>query len=302
MAEEQPQSKPLVERANVWVSVFTAVAALVVGATQQRPASSVALAIGVVALLIGAAVFLLTARKGAQRRFSRTIRLTTVITSVILVVGAITAFVVPASRDALVHDVLGFPSPAKDIRIAGVAIRANDNAYEIEVTALNKLRTEELVDEVELRVETPCKPDAAADQRYRIGSEFRVDAVDQNGSRLRGKAFREGDDGQFYSVVTGVILRCPGRGLGVTARLGVGTVLPPGQHSKITVEVPRTLEVDDTTPTPTPLSGSATPPPPSKVHVAVPMPIEGQSSGQGERLHVTLTVGERRVKITHTTG
>jgi hypothetical protein len=302
VAEEQPQSKPLVERANVWVSVFTAVAALVVGATQQRPASSVALAIGVMALLIGAAVFLLTARKGVQRRFSRTVRIATVITSVILVAGAITAFAVPASRGALVHDVLGFPSPAKDVRIADVAIRSNDNAYEIEVTTLNKLRTEELAHEIELRVETPCKPVSPADQRYRIGSEFRVDAADQNGSRLRGKAFREGDNGQFYSVVTGVILRCPGGGVGVTARLGVGAVLPPGQHSKITVEVPRTLEVDDTTPTPTLLSGSATPPPPRKVHVAVPMPVAGQSPGQGERLQVTLTVGERRAKITHTTG
>lgn len=39
MADHQPQSKPLVERANVWVSVFAAVVALIVGATQQRPAS-----------------------------------------------------------------------------------------------------------------------------------------------------------------------------------------------------------------------------------------------------------------------
>lgn len=39
------EQKPVVERANVWVSVFAAVVALIVGATQQRPASSVALAV-----------------------------------------------------------------------------------------------------------------------------------------------------------------------------------------------------------------------------------------------------------------
>lgn len=56
MADHQPQSKPLVERANVWVSVFAAVVALIVGATQQRPASSVASAVGITVVLTGAAV------------------------------------------------------------------------------------------------------------------------------------------------------------------------------------------------------------------------------------------------------
>lgn len=214
----------------------------------------------------------------------------TAVTSVVLVITTATAFAVPASHDVLVHDVLGFPSPAREVRIADVDIRESDTAYEVEITVVNKLRAEELVDEVEFRVEKPCAQAPAGPGHYRIDSEFRLGATDEKGSRLVGKAFREGDDGRFHSVVAGGMTVYRGGGGSFTVRVGVGMVLAPGQHSKIVVvvEVPRTLEVEDTRPVPQPVPSGAptamTPPQPRKASVAVTMPTTSLSASGTERL------------------
>ncbi|NUT90625.1 MAG: hypothetical protein HOY78_01220, partial [Saccharothrix sp.] len=136
---------------------------------------------------------------------------------------------------------------------------------------------------------------------YRIDSAFQAGATDESGTRLVGKALRKGDDDRFYSTVVGSMTVCADGGVALTARLGVGTVLPPGQHSKIVVEVPKKLEVEDTKPA-APVPSGGTPAPPRKVDVAVKMPTAGPATAKGPKLRVTLTVGERRAKVTHTTG
>ena len=53
----------------------------------------------------------------------------------------------------------------------------------------------------------------------------------ENGSTLAGSAFRPGEDGDFSSVVTGAMTVCADGNASVSLQLGVGTLLPPGQHT-----------------------------------------------------------------------
>jgi hypothetical protein len=73
------------------------------------------------------------------------------------------------------HRCPGFVTwPAIDVRIADVEIRESDTAYEIGVTVLNRLRTEQFVDTMELTIATPCPPPApTASLNYRVDSSFR---------------------------------------------------------------------------------------------------------------------------------
>ena len=65
-----------------------------------------------------AGVLLITARGNGKRRFPP---------------------VVPVSRDALVHDVLGFPSVPQGVRIARVGVPENTDTYRVVIMVLNKL-------------------------------------------------------------------------------------------------------------------------------------------------------------------
>lgn len=307
MAEPQAQSKPLVERANTWLTVLGAVISLVVGVTQQRPASAVALAIGVVVVLVGVVIFVTTAKtESDQPRFPVKVRRAALAASAGFTVIIATVFVVPASREAIVHNVLGFPSVAQEVRIVDVNVAQNDTAYQVKIVVLNALSTEEWVHDVTLKLDRPCAS-VAQPGHYAIDAAFQVVSTDEKGTTLAGTALQRGDDGRFYAPVVGAMTECAGGKPSISVKLGVGTLLPAGQHTTITLDVPKIIEVLDTRPVPVP------PPPPGsfaptetattqesrKVAIAVAMPTGGPSDDPNTRLTVTLFVGESRTQITH---
>jgi Helix-turn-helix domain len=301
-----PQSNPLIERTATWLAVLGTVISLVFGVTQQRPASTVALAIGLLIVLTGTVIFVTIATtKDGLRRFPVKVRRATLIAWTLLGLATTTAFAVPTSREAMVHDVLGFPSVSQQVRVVDVNVALNDNSYRVEIIVLNKLRTEELVHDVQMDVD----PDgclAAPHANYKIDAAFRLVVTGENGATLTGNAIRPDDDGLFYSPVAGTMRNCDGTSTAnsLSLTLGVGTPLPPGQHTTISLEVPRTIEVEVPDPQPSaphssPAPRPTTPPTPQKINVAVHIPV-GPATDPSAVLTVTLLVGDSREKISHT--
>jgi hypothetical protein len=240
-------SKKPWDHAGTIIGVVGALVAVFVAITQQRPASAVAVAVAIALLAGYGVVWIMRAKSTKGRpRFPRA-RWVAITAVAAVLIGAGTAFIVPGSRAVITHDILGFPSISKDVKIVNVLVAESDSSYRISIVTWNGTEREELATRVKL--DSECPPPAPADHPdiYQIQQEFKA-GVAPGEPPVSGQATLA-EEPEFRIQVAGALIDdyC---GRHVDLSFGVSVPLPPHQHTSIFVDLPKVFTVPDDRPQP----------------------------------------------------
>jgi len=145
------------ERVSVLIGALGGVITVFVAVTQQRPASTLAVAT-MLLLLGGWMVIRVTTAKleSGQPRFPQGRWVAIAAAALVLVTSGI-LMIIPGSRTVVTHDVLGFSSTRSDVKVAQVRLGESTTHYRIAIVALNELAREELVTTIKLATQCPTQ-------------------------------------------------------------------------------------------------------------------------------------------------
>jgi hypothetical protein len=168
------------ERISILLGLLGGVITIFVSVTQQRPASTLALSAAALLLAAWFTLRMTTARyKSGRFKFPRGRRVAMICWGLVAA-GIGTVMIIPSSRDFVVYDALGFPSPTRDVRIVHVLVSASADEYRTAVVVLNSTARQHLLQHVKLSTTCPGPAPAAPPEFFKVSQNFRVDA-------LRGK-------------------------------------------------------------------------------------------------------------------
>lgn len=220
----------------------------------------------------------------------------------------------PASRAVIAHELLGRPDPGRDVHIVAVSIARSATAYRLETVLANrgpqKLFTHQVVLSLGIKRTRPSEPDSpfgtingcnnggvcTSDPTYRLLDAIKV-ALGGNGTaRIHGAMAEVEDDGEpseFVKRFSGSAV-CD-EGPHITLTLPTDFFLEPAAHTRVTIEIPRHLDVEPRPDLPTSADFV------SSALVSLGDPAEPDTAYTVAEYKVTAHVGPDRVPITHET-
>jgi hypothetical protein len=241
------------ERVGVAVSLLTALVALAVAFTNERPTSAVAVAVLAVLLAAAGLVHLWTARSSDGKRRFPHVRYVAAAVAVGVAAATVVALTTPSLRRTTAHDVFGFPDVSRDVAIVSFAVSESPEWYRLDLMTLNKTSTEQLV--TSARIVVYLTEDAMGNcggtaAYYRVNEVIRVVREGpRSAARVDGTVqTTEGPPG-FTTPVTGGFDRYCTEGV---LRLAFATqvVLVPGEHTKIELDLPKQVVAPEPFPYP----------------------------------------------------
>jgi hypothetical protein len=283
--KRETEAKKPWERVSVLIGAVGGVITVFVAVTQQRPAST--LAVATAFLLLGGwfAWRVVTAKfKSGRPRFPRGRRAT--VAGVVLVLSGIgVSLSIPPSRIFVAHTVLGFPSAKKDVKLARLLMSESETNYRLSIVLFNKGVREELVRTVKLNTRCSSGLPTHGPDFYEIKQDFKV--VTAPGIALSGSVVHDGE-AQYRARVFGNIVDLVRCGRTLNLWFNTSTPLPPNQHVTIGVDVPKKITVLDDRPTLAVKDGVATVVEPKITDLAIDV-------SRDRTFVVTLMVGDAEI-------
>ncbi|WP_144127714.1 hypothetical protein [Catellatospora sichuanensis] len=195
MTEPQPSRPSLLSKVEPLLAVALTSVSATVALTQDRPASSVGVAVAVVALGGYGLHNLWRARNAEDKPRYPRLRLLAAALAAGLVLGIGTASMTAAGRHFLIHDALGFVDTSGQVQVEALTIAEAGQNYRLELAVYNSSEEQQLLKNVTVRA-TTNEPIAVAcmgeeEPAKRVGSTLTVSSVASDHWQVEGSLLSE---------------------------------------------------------------------------------------------------------------
>ncbi len=238
-----------VDWAVIAVSTLGTLTSVVVAASQQRPASAIALMIAIGCAALGGAALTWTRRAGdGSLRVRARWRIASSAACLLVVAAMVVTPLAPGTGRPVRHHVLGFSDAGYDVRIQGISVAQSKSGYRTSLAVLNDAASPYVIDRLGLRVDfvTMTGVNGCHDQgaSYRFTDVINVTRTeDPKRQKVEGTA--KGSDEYAYTTTGSLHEGCVDGSLEFS--VDVGIALPAKQSVNVDLEFPKTFRVVDVT-------------------------------------------------------